>query len=214
MDKDRLILGTANFGNKYGISGGLSKGECFDILDAAWDMGIRKIDTARTYGDAELIIGDHNKRWEVISKGDRANETLESDERLKGKLVAFLKHHSAANFRSPDGSSIYHPSEIDIDGAACNFPLNIIDQTFSTWQFWYHIKKIARSVFIQGQAWHVPPIFGIPFAHLCWNFVYNHWNVDMMVFGVDSVKQLEEILSIPQYEIDYSKIGTGEKWIR
>ncbi len=67
MDK-ALILGTANFGNSYGISGGLDKQQCFDILDAAWDMNIRWLDTARSYGDSEKIIGSHGRGFKIISK--------------------------------------------------------------------------------------------------------------------------------------------------
>ena len=41
-----LILGTANFGNNYkGLN--LPEGECFAIMDKAWELGIRTIDTAR-----------------------------------------------------------------------------------------------------------------------------------------------------------------------
>jgi hypothetical protein len=59
----------------------------------------------------------------------------------------------------------------------------------------------------------MPDFHGIPFYHLCWNFVRNNPNIDGIVVGVDTAEQLEDIFKIPQYEIDYSKIG-GEGWAK
>jgi hypothetical protein len=219
MDRSRLILGTANFGNRYGISGGLSKEECFGILDAAWDLGIRWLDTARSYGDSEEIVGLHRREWRVMSKGDNEADRQRSSDILGVYLTSYLLHHRKT-FTVPsgfDGISIYTDDELsgmtEERYTYVNFPLNIIDTRLLNILIGPFIF-IARSVFIQGQAWKMPDIMGLPFAHLCWNFVYNHPNVDMMVFGVDSVRQLEAILSIPQYEIDYGKIGSEEPWIK
>lgn len=221
MDKT-LILGCANFGNKYGISGGLDKSQCFDILDAAWDMGIRWLDTARSYGESEEIIGEHNKEWNVISKGDTRAQYKQSTICLNGKLKQYFLHHFRMVWSREifAGVSVYSPINMAkalkrYSWTSINFPLNLIDQRFSTpFRQRFSSHHIARSIFIQGQAFNMPKIMGIPFYHLCWNFVINHPNVDMVCFGADSVKQLEDIMKIPQYSIDYSKIGTGEKWIK
>jgi len=55
-----MVLGTAQFGMEYGItnlSGKPSKKEVFDILDVAWEKGIRCFDTAPDYG-SEIILGE------------------------------------------------------------------------------------------------------------------------------------------------------------
>ncbi len=216
MNKDRLILGTANFSNPYSTTkdkGGLSKQECFDILDAAWDMGIRWLDTARSYGESERIIGEHDKSWSVISKGDSKKERKISTNIIGRRLIKYLHHHVNTPTFEVDGYSIYDTNELRVlkQKSVWNFPLNIIDQRFG--RVYIDWMRIARSIFIQGQAFKMPDIMGIPFYHLCWNFVCNHPNVDMLCFGVDSVKQLEDIMNIPQYSIDYSKIGVGQ-WIQ
>lgn len=60
-----LCLGTVQFGMKYGINNTLGKPtlqQSFEMLDTAFDKGIKIIDTARAYGDAEEILGEYFKR--------------------------------------------------------------------------------------------------------------------------------------------------------
>lgn len=55
-----LILGTAQFGLKYGVAnqaGQLSSVEAQDILDFAAKSGVRALDTAAAYGNAEQVLG-------------------------------------------------------------------------------------------------------------------------------------------------------------
>lgn len=54
-----LILGTANFGGTYGISSQkkISTESIEQILSVAQDNGINHFDTAKSYGDAEIILG-------------------------------------------------------------------------------------------------------------------------------------------------------------
>ena len=62
-----LSLGTAQLGLHYGIAnnrGMLSDKEAEAVLDAAWDCGIRHIDTSPVYGVAEQRI-DEYLRWHV-----------------------------------------------------------------------------------------------------------------------------------------------------
>jgi aryl-alcohol dehydrogenase-like predicted oxidoreductase len=55
----RFILGTVQFGLRYGINnnyGKPSKEDVFDILNFAHDQGITQLDTASSYGDAQRLI--------------------------------------------------------------------------------------------------------------------------------------------------------------
>jgi len=57
---DTLALGTAQLGMPYGIAnrvGGLDENAAHAILDAAWRLGIRVLDTAQAYGASEAVIG-------------------------------------------------------------------------------------------------------------------------------------------------------------
>lgn len=70
-----LILGSVQFGLSYGISnsaGQPSRDTVFETLDTAWDCGIRILDSAQAYGQANSIISDYHqcqeKRFFIINK--------------------------------------------------------------------------------------------------------------------------------------------------
>lgn len=57
----KLALGTVQFGCDYGINnsnGQVSRFEAEDIIDYAFKHGVSVLDTARSYGHAETIIGE------------------------------------------------------------------------------------------------------------------------------------------------------------
>lgn len=60
-----LCLGTVQFGMKYGINNQIGRQptweESFQMLDTALENNINIIDTARAYGEAELILGEYFK---------------------------------------------------------------------------------------------------------------------------------------------------------
>lgn len=63
-----MVLGTAELGMAYGINNTQGKPELvrsFEILDSAWNGGIRELDTAAAYGEAELIIGKYQSEKNV-----------------------------------------------------------------------------------------------------------------------------------------------------
>lgn len=58
---NKLVLGTVQLGMPYGINnttGQPDKEETFAILSAAWDSGIRLLDTADAYGVSTALIGE------------------------------------------------------------------------------------------------------------------------------------------------------------
>jgi aryl-alcohol dehydrogenase-like predicted oxidoreductase len=59
----QLILGTVQLGMSYGInksSGKPALNESVEILKTAWEHGIRVLDTADAYGEAQVIIGRYH----------------------------------------------------------------------------------------------------------------------------------------------------------
>lgn len=58
MSFSEIVLGTVQFGMPYGLNRTLmTEAAVFRILDRAWEMGIRRLDTARGYGLAEERLG-------------------------------------------------------------------------------------------------------------------------------------------------------------
>ena len=69
---DTLVLGTAQFGMKYGVanrSGTPDEIQVAEILDQAYISGIRILDTASAYGESENVLGRAGvSGWEVMTK--------------------------------------------------------------------------------------------------------------------------------------------------
>jgi aryl-alcohol dehydrogenase-like predicted oxidoreductase len=105
-----MTLGAAQLGMAYGINGlteAPSQAACDAILEASWQSGVRKIDTASSYGDSEVRIGDFLKRrpdcaFRVISKLNGRVDALDSQSvissvetsagRLGSALTSVLLH--------------------------------------------------------------------------------------------------------------------------
>src|SRR6056297_1029414 len=77
MNNHKLCLGTAQFGLDYGVAnknGKPSLGKSFEMLDFAFESGIRWFDCAQAYGNAEEVLGEyflsrtHLKGFHIISK--------------------------------------------------------------------------------------------------------------------------------------------------
>ena len=75
MDKNKIALGTVQFGLDYGISnkkGQIPEKGVFEILDESIRSGIDVLDTAYAYGNSELVIGNfikkHGNVFKIISK--------------------------------------------------------------------------------------------------------------------------------------------------
>ena len=75
MDKNKIALGTAQFGLDYGINnkkGQIPENNVFEILNESIRSGIDVLDTAYAYGNSELVIGNFIKKngnvFKIISK--------------------------------------------------------------------------------------------------------------------------------------------------
>ena len=61
---EKLILGTVQFGLEYGINNTLgkpSRNDVFNILDLAFESGIKSLDTADQYGSSSALIGEYHQ---------------------------------------------------------------------------------------------------------------------------------------------------------
>jgi uncharacterized protein len=68
---NKMVLGTVQFGMDYGINnptGMPSRKQSLNMLDFAWQKGVRIFDTAYNYGKAEEILGEFIKTRKLNSK--------------------------------------------------------------------------------------------------------------------------------------------------
>jgi len=112
---DKIVLGTAQFGFEYGINtdaGRVPERQVRDILDFAWESGIRFLETAFSYGESELILGNYSRdkqsRFQFISKPPASSEEniegylFEALSRLKVEhLYGYLIHDFDSYMASP-----------------------------------------------------------------------------------------------------------------
>lgn len=80
-NNNKLILGTAQFGLKYGInntSGKIQFNQAHKILKYARDLGIKELDTAQAYGDSETVIYKCLKRGLNFNINTKINSTTDS----------------------------------------------------------------------------------------------------------------------------------------
>lgn len=108
---DKLILGTVQLGLEYGInnsSGKPTTEQAVFLLETAYKSGVKYLDTAEAYGNAQEVIGTYHKTnssssFNIITKCKKGNETLPRADFLKNylqnleqlnvsKLEAYLFH--------------------------------------------------------------------------------------------------------------------------
>jgi aryl-alcohol dehydrogenase-like predicted oxidoreductase len=93
----KLILGTVQFGLKYGINnsqGQVAQAEVVNILKSAQNVGLQFLDTAAAYGNAEQRIGEYhrkyNQKFKIITKF-QAKSDLSVDKQIENALTNMNK---------------------------------------------------------------------------------------------------------------------------
>lgn len=106
-----LILGTANFGGSYGISSQnkIATESIEQILNIAQENGINHFDTAKSYGDAEIILGKFlNKSQPLHIDSKIALPECESVNSIVNAV-----HESLSNLGIPKLNTLYlHNAEL------------------------------------------------------------------------------------------------------
>lgn len=144
----KLCLGTVQFGMKYGVNNVINRQptweESFAMLDYAIENGIETIDTARAYGEAELILGEYfrnrrnSSKVKIISKlrpnviedgcdvYGKVREELEDSLRRIGieKLHGYLLHTPEYIYQSEILKSLQKLKE---EGLVDNIGISIYD---------------------------------------------------------------------------------------
>lgn len=113
---EKLGLGTVQFGQPYGISnrtGQVAAQEAARILTLAADNGIRLLDTAANYGEAEAVLGRRDTRpFRIVTKTIGIHHGIEAIVTRARQSAAALKAdtllvHAASDLASPDGNALW-----------------------------------------------------------------------------------------------------------
>ncbi len=176
--KNKLALGTVQFGLDYGISnkgGKVLASEVDEILDTCKANGINMLDTAQAYGDSQKVLGQFDlSGFDIVSKMMKNSSVEKSLEELNiSKLYAMMLHREdemdETSFKTLSdaksqglvekiGISVYSPQKLQeiIDNFEIDIvqlPMNIIDQRFINILKKLKQKKLevhTRSAFLQG----------------------------------------------------------------
>ncbi len=117
----RLGLGTVQFGQAYGVSnarGRVPQDEVGAILRRAAQAGLRTLDTAAGYGEAEAVLGaleDATRPFRLVTKTIALKNGLDavlararqSAATLKRKPVDLLLVHAAGDLAGPGGDALW-----------------------------------------------------------------------------------------------------------
>lgn len=135
-----LILGAAQFGHGYGVTndlGRLNDESVSAILTGASLAGIRVIDCAPSYGDAEQRLGEFGReRFDFISKfavngewlRDPIGQVSKSLETLRRPTLHGLLIHNSADFSSVDGAQLKAAIDsIKSAGLVSHFGVSVYD---------------------------------------------------------------------------------------
>ena len=140
--RSKLILGTVQFGLKYGINnavGKMSEDMVFELLEHAYDLGVKTLDTAEAYGDAHNVISNFHKhskkRFNIISKYSSSNfyYPIDLTERIK-------IHCSNFNVNYLEGYMFHSYNDFKMN---INKDPNVLDNIKNT----RLVKKIGVSVY-------------------------------------------------------------------
>ncbi len=135
----KFCLGTVQLGLKYGINNQIkrqpTKNEGYEILQTAYEAGIKYLDTASAYGTAEELIGESgildNGTVHVITKPDArkhsglADEVKKSLEKLKQEYIDGLLLHDAPNYY--DKQQMSELLEIKENGLAMHIGVSVYE---------------------------------------------------------------------------------------
>ena len=155
--KNKIILGSANFGQIYGIKKNfIKKNEIKKLFNIASKNKIKVIDTSPVYNNSEKIIGLlNNNRFKIISKIPKPPKNIKREnikkwlkqkvmislKNLKIKKFEYLLLHSANSLLGKNGNEIYKAiKNIKTKGITNKigisiYDFNILDQILKKFKF-------------------------------------------------------------------------------
>ena len=225
----RLALGTAAFGSDYGVKrdGQPSTLEVVKILQMARRYGIDMVDTAPAYGRMPDFTG-----FAVVTKTPYNGatdpyavlvHTPDNESWHRGGMEWLLRVGIGGGFKV--GVSVYTPEQLErflqYPIEIVQFPLSIVDGRFLPYIPRLRDRGVevhARSVFLQGALLMDSPPVPVPRLDVerCLGYALAQ-NVDRVVVGVNSERQLWDLLhvaplDVPGINIDDETIVDPRNW--
>lgn len=122
--KQQLALGTAQFGLDYGITnrrGRVAVAEAAAMLQAAWDGGVRMLDTAPAYGDSERSLGQASaqapeRRWRIVTKTLPLRTAAVAEDGLAAVEAAFRGSLRDLGVPAVDTLLVHHADDLLVPG--------------------------------------------------------------------------------------------------
>ena len=174
---DRLVIGTANWGQNY-------NGYCVDekeqnlIMEYMKEVGIGWLDVATAYGTLGVGLGEF-KRIVKVGLCGRDDIVSRGDIKLCHKAEWF--HKNPENYDGVSIDSSHEDAEFACGAAIIEYPYSIMNK----WGINLgQTQTIARSIFCKGKALQ----YFSP--RECLDFVLMNPRIDKVIIGVDSVDQL------------------------
>ena len=139
----KLVIGTAQFGQDYGITntrGKVPKNEVFEILSKARLYDIKTLDTARSYGESEFVLGiAGTDGFDIITKLPSLDMSSLNIEHFIDQSIKI----SLSNLKTPsvDTLLLHRPDELlEVNG-------NLIYQSLVKLKEAGLVKKIGISIY-------------------------------------------------------------------
>lgn len=168
-----LFLGTANWGNGYGLGGAcIKRGLAHEMLDILIEKGIRTVDTALVYGEAHAFLENYD-RIDHLSVATKIPSTCTENDiiRLEKSNIRFetILLHGIPTEENFDRLVSVFTDRVGVSLNSLNdfewlkkrlstikrvqIPFNIIDQRWMPYFQLFHNKNVeiqTRSAFLQG----------------------------------------------------------------
>lgn len=116
----RLGLGTVQWGGDYGVSNFLGRtppSEVARILAAAGKLGIRVLDTAALYGQAEQVLGENDlDSFQIVTKTLRVDQAVISMDEGERMLASFEESLAKLGRSSVYGLLIHNADDLLAQG--------------------------------------------------------------------------------------------------
>jgi aryl-alcohol dehydrogenase-like predicted oxidoreductase len=167
----KLVLGSVQFGIPYGVSnseGQTSREQVSRILDLAYQAGIRSIDTAANYGNAENVLGDevdNIKDWQIITKIPPISEERISLPQIEKTRAAFFNSLEKLRVENLEGVLVHACEDLFKKGG------DVLFQELANIKSEGHIKKIGVSIYNGEQIIRIINRFDIDLVQLPINII-------------------------------------------
>lgn len=120
VDIGKLGLGTVQWGGAYGISnqdGKTTSDEVKRILSTARKAGVKVLDTACLYGDAESVLGTNRlDAFKIVTKTPRFATRFIEDQHVEQMFDSFNRSLGKLAVGKVDGLLVHHAQDILVDG--------------------------------------------------------------------------------------------------